>query len=82
MVRPSSVVIDFTMRGVTNLPPFAIVAIADRHLQWSNANFVAHRDAGDGNLAPGLRRTNQVHRFRPGNSIPVRSPKPKRRIYS
>src|SRR2546423_15278215 len=28
IVLPSSVVIDFTMRGVTSFPPFAIVAIA------------------------------------------------------
>jgi hypothetical protein len=29
IILPSDVVIDFTIRGVTSLPPFAIVAIAD-----------------------------------------------------
>ena len=58
IVLPSDVVTDFTIRGVTSLPPFAIVAIADCHLQRRDADFVAHRNARDGNLAPRLRRPN------------------------
>ena len=34
-----------------------------RHLQRSHADLVAHRDAGDGNLAPGLRRTDHAADF-------------------
>ena len=51
------------MRGVTSLPPFAIVAIATDHLQRRDADFVAHRNAGDGNLAPRSRRLDQPGDF-------------------
>src|SRR5437762_2022353 len=54
---PSAVVIDFTMRGMTNLPPLAIAAIATIICN-GDSNFVSHRNAGDRNLAPRSRRTN------------------------
>ena len=77
-VLPSSVVIDFTMRGVTSLPPFAIVAMADRHLQRRHPDLVTHRNARDRNLAPGLRRTNHAadfaRQFDPGSLAETEAP--------
>ena len=52
-----------------------------RHLQRRNADFVAHRNARDRNLAPDCGgRT--IPLISPGSSMPVRSPNPKRRMYS
>ena len=81
IVLPSAVVIDFTIRGVSNFPPLAIVAIAT----------VICRGVTPTSCPMGMRvieillqacggRINPL--ISPGNSIPVRSPKPKRRIYS
>ena len=80
-VSPSAVVIDFTMRGVTSLPPFAIAAIATvicsgvTPTSWPIGMRVMEillHDCGARTM-PGIS---------PGNSMPVRSPKPKRRMYS
>ncbi len=81
MLLPSDVVIDFTMRGMINLPPLAIVAIAT--VICSGVTPISCpigirvieillQDFG-GRISPLIS---------PGSSIPVRSPNPKRRMYS
>jgi hypothetical protein len=70
---PSAAVTDFTMRGMINLPPLAIVAIATVICKARHPNFVPHRNTGDGNLLQdcGGRMSPLIS---PGSSIPVRSP--------
>jgi hypothetical protein len=81
MVLPSGVLIDFMMRGVTNLPPLAITAIATIICSGVTPTscpigirvmeILLH--AWGGRMSPLIS---------PGSSIPVRSPKPNRRMYS
>ena len=80
-VLPSEAVIDFTMRGIVNLPPFAIVAIAtvicngvtpiSCPIGMRVIEILLHDRGG---------RINPL--ISPGSSMPVRSPNPKRRTYS
>src|SRR5437899_13074010 len=81
MVVPSDVVIDFTMRGTTSLPPLAIVAIAIVICNGVTpiscpigirVMEILLQDCG-GRMSPLIS---------PGRSIPVRSPNPKRRMYA
>jgi hypothetical protein len=81
IISPSDAVTDFMIRGVTSLPAFAIVAIAD-----VICNGVTPTSCPIGMRvmeillhACGGRITPLIS---PGSSIPVRSPNPKRRMYS
>ena len=81
IILPSDAVTDFMIRGVTSLPPLAIVAIAivicngvtptSCPIGMRVMEILLH--VCGGRITPLIS---------PGSSIPVRSPNPKRRMYS